>query len=87
MEKSLNEAPDKQKPYLLAEQARLYELSCKYDKARNCLQHASHSAKHEWKVALERILLELRAGDIKKSISICKNALTQWSAAGRLWAT
>jgi len=31
--------------------------------------------------------LELRAGDINKSISICKNSLKQWSAAGRLWAT
>lgn len=36
------------------------------DKARKILSKAKQEAKHEWKVFLESVLLEMRANSIKK---------------------
>ena len=42
---------------------------------------------NDWKVWLEGILLEIRAGNIGRAVELCENALEIHRGTGRLWAT
>jgi len=44
------------------------------------------TARHEWKVFLETVLLEIRAGDMDAARERVKEALEVHAGTGRLWA-
>lgn len=68
------------------EWARLEEFIGNVDQARQVLKQARKEAKHEWKVFLETILLEIRSNNVKGAIAEAKEALKIHTGTGRLWA-
>jgi len=54
--------------------------------ARCILTKARVEVKGEWKVWLESSLLEVRAGELARAITMCENALNVHVGTGRLWA-
>jgi tetratricopeptide (TPR) repeat protein len=86
LSRALAEVPSKTKAVVLIEYARLEEYSGNIDKAREYLQRAQKEARHEWKVFLESILLEMRAGEMQRAIKEAENALEIHRSTGRLWA-
>ena len=75
VEKSLSIVPPKMCPAVLLEQARLEEYIGNVDAARKILADATVTARHEWKVFLETVLLEVRAGDLDAARARVKEAL------------
>ena len=86
LKRALKEVPTKMKPMVLLECSRLEEYARKYSKARLILANAKKSTKHEWKVFLESILLEIRSNNLPNAITEAKEALKIHSGTGRLWA-
>lgn len=86
VEKSLSIVPPKMCPAVLLEQARLEEYIGNVDAARKILADATVTARHEWKVFLETVLLEVRAGDLDAARARVKEALEVHAGTGRLWA-
>ncbi|EFC46525.1 hypothetical protein NAEGRDRAFT_79116 [Naegleria gruberi] len=86
LNRALQEVPAKTKAVVLIECARLEEFCNNLEKAREFLNRAKYEAKHEWKVFLESILLEMRAGDTDKATNEAKEALEIHRGTGRLWA-
>jgi la-related protein 1 len=86
LNRALTEVPTKSKAVVLIECARLEEYVGNIEKARAFLKRAQKEAKHEWKVFLESILLETRAGDHERAIEEAENALEIHRGTGRLWA-
>jgi tetratricopeptide (TPR) repeat protein len=84
--RALKEVPTKMRAIVLLECSRLEEYAGNVDKARRILQKAKHEARHEWKVFLESVLLEMRANNIEGAIAEAKEALKIHSGTGRLWA-
>jgi len=83
---SLQKVPPKMLPAVVLEQSRLEEYAGCVDAARKILDEAKIKAKHEWKVFLERVLLEIRACDQEAALQQAKEALLAHSGTGRLWA-
>jgi len=75
LNKALEEVPIKTKSIVLVECARVEEYFNNLLKAREYIDRAKKEAKHEWKVFLESILLEMRAGNIKGAIKEVLEAL------------
>jgi tetratricopeptide (TPR) repeat protein len=71
---------------VLLECSRLEEACGRLDKARSILAKARAVCKHEWKVFLESVLLEMRAGSIDNAMREAENALRIHTGTGRLWA-
>ncbi|KAL9649847.1 hypothetical protein ABK040_009660 [Willaertia magna] len=86
LSRALQEVPIKTKAVVLIECARLEEFCGNLEKAREFLCRAKQETKHEWKVFLESILLEMRAGDIESAILEAEEALQVHRGTGRLWA-
>lgn len=86
LNRALEEVPVKTRAVVLIECARLEEYTGDLKKARQFLKRAQHEAKHEWKVFLESILLEMRAGEYERAIEEAKKALKIHRGTGRLWA-
>ncbi len=86
VQRSLKEVPDKKKSQVFLEWSRIEEFCNNIDKARSILCRAKKEAKHEWKVFLEAVLLELRAGDLKAAIKEAEEALKVHAGTGRLWS-
>lgn len=86
MSRALVTVPAKMRPVVLLEQARLEEFAGCVDVAREVLDEAKVSAKHEWKVFLERVLLEVRAGNFEAAVREVHESLLVHSGTGRLWA-
>lgn len=84
--RALKEVPTKMRSIVLLECSRLEEYAGNIDKARRILQKAKHEARHEWKVFLESVLLEMRSNNIEGAIVEAKEALKIHSGTGRLWA-
>lgn len=62
--RALKEVPTKMRAMVLLECSRLEEYAGNVEKARKILSKAKQEAKHEWKVFLESVLLEMRANNI-----------------------
>lgn len=62
--RALKEVPTKMRAMVLLECSRLEEYAGNVEKARKILSKAKNEAKHEWKVYLESVLLEMRANSI-----------------------
>jgi tetratricopeptide (TPR) repeat protein len=86
LNRALEEVPVKTRAVVLIECARLEEYTGDLKKARQFLRRAQREAKHEWKVFLESILLEMRAGEHERAIDEAKKALKIHRGTGRLWA-
>lgn len=80
------EVPDKSKAHVFLECARLEEYVGNVDKARSVLAQARVEARGEWKVFLESVLLEMRAGEWARAIDQARSALSVHTGTGRLWA-
>jgi len=86
IQRSLREAPSKKKAQVFLEWARIEEYTFHVDQARTVLQQARKDYKSEWKVFLETILLEMRAGNVEGAVQATEEALKIHSGTGRLWA-
>lgn len=80
------EVPDKSKYHVYLECSRLEEYLGNVAAARRVLSVARTDVKNEWKVQLESVLLEARAGNITAAIFLAVRALQLDSGSGRLWA-
>lgn len=86
LRRAVDEVPVKSKAVVMIERARLEEYVGAIDKARRFLKEAKEEARHEWKVFLEAILLEMRSGDHDRAIREAEEALRIHPGTGRLWA-
>jgi la-related protein 1 len=68
LQRSLEEVPPKNRALVVLECARLEEYAGNTDKSRKILAKARKETKQEWRVFLESVLLEMRAGDIPAAI-------------------
>eukprot|EP01125_Pyxidicula_operculata_P012901 TRINITY_DN424_c2_g1_i1.p1 TRINITY_DN424_c2_g1~~TRINITY_DN424_c2_g1_i1.p1 ORF type:complete len:848 (+),score=203.64 TRINITY_DN424_c2_g1_i1:201-2546(+) len=82
----LETIPTKVKATALLECARTEEYLGFLEDARYVLFKAKKEICHEWKVYLEAVLLEMRAGFFEKAIKEVNDALEVHSSTGRLWA-
>ena len=80
------EVPEKSRFHVFLECARLEEYAGSVDAARRILTIARSSIKNEWKIYLESVLVEARAGNLTTAIFIADQALLLDSGSGRLWA-
>ncbi|KAJ6243310.1 tpr-containing protein [Anaeramoeba flamelloides] len=86
LNKALEEVNYKSRSIVLTEMAKIEEFNQNYGNARYILQKAKKGSPKEWKVCLESILLEIRAGCPKKAIRITKEAIEMHPGTGRIWA-
>ena len=80
------EVPEKSRYHVFLECSRLEEYLGNVDTAREILAIARSNIKSEWKIFLESVLVEARAGDLTTAIFIADQALSMDSGSGRLWA-
>eukprot|EP01041_Mallomonas_annulata_P006669 gene6669-13501_t len=83
---TLNEAPEKSRSHVYLECSRVEEYIGNLHGARRILSRAREDSRCEWKIFLETVLLEARAGNLKVAIQEAEIALEQHSGTGRLWA-
>lgn len=81
------EVPNKQKPLVLVELSQAYELMRDLSKAREYMNEACEKSKHDWKIYLEKINLEMRFGHFKEALIVVKEAVSKYFSTGRLWAS
>ncbi len=86
LQRSLDEVPPKNRALVVLECARLEEYANNLDKARKILAKARKEARFEWRVFLESVLVEMRAGNTAAAIREAQDALTIHPGNGRLWA-
>jgi tetratricopeptide (TPR) repeat protein len=80
------EVPEKSKYHVYLECSRLEEFLGNVDTARKILWIARREIKNEWKIYLEAVLVEARAGNMVGAIYLADKALSMDSGSGRLWA-
>mmetsp|Transcript_41132 Transcript_41132/g.66247 ORF Transcript_41132/g.66247 Transcript_41132/m.66247 type:complete len:1159 (+) Transcript_41132:364-3840(+) len=86
LDRALQDVPSKSKPQVLLECSRLAEYMGVIKEARSILQRARKETRHEWKVFLESVMLEIRNGKREDAIRAAEDALAIHSGTGRLWA-
>lgn len=86
LKRALEEVPGKSKPQVFIECARHEEYFGNIDKARSIMSLARQEAKQEWKVFLESVLLEIRAGCLIQAMHLAELSLKVHVGTGRLWA-
>ena len=83
---AFKEVPDKSRSHVYLEASRVEEFVGNLRGARRVLHKARMHMQSEWKVFLETVLLEARAGNIIGAIEAADSALEFHSGTGRLWA-
>jgi len=78
--------PEKGRPAVLLECARLEEFTNNLKLARAILSKARKETSMEWKVWLESVALETRSGRRCRAVQLARQALEVHSGTGRLWA-
>lgn len=78
--------PEKGKSVTLLECARLEEFVGNVDVARALLTRSRLTTTSDWKIWLESVLLEIRAGQPLRAIQLARKALVNHNGTGRLWA-
>jgi la-related protein 1 len=86
LQRALQEVPGKSKSYVYLECSRVEEYLGNLDTARALLLQARQEVSREWKVFLEAVLVEARAGYVEKAVKVAREAVRQHSGTGRLWA-
>jgi la-related protein 1 len=84
---AMQEVPSKQRPLVLVEVSQAYELIGNIHRAREFMNDACEKSKMDWKIYLERINLEMRAGQFFDALDIVKEAVSKYFSTGRLWAS
>ncbi|KAL6063314.1 Tetratricopeptide repeat domain containing protein [Balamuthia mandrillaris] len=79
-------APRKMRATVLLECSRLEEFAGEKDVARRILRKAKVETKHEWRVFLEAVLLEIRDNNLEAALKEARDALSIHTGTGRLWA-
>ncbi len=80
------EVPRKMRAMVLLDCSRLEEFTGDHDAARVILTRARDECCGEWKVWLESVLIEMRAGQYDTAIQRAMAALHTHPGTGRLWA-
>ena len=83
---ALLEAPNKSRSWIYLECSRVEEYSGNVSAARRILQRAASEAPQEWKLSFEAILLEARAGSVRRAWDVAHRSLDMHPGTGRLWA-
>jgi hypothetical protein len=86
LRRALREAPAARRACVRLACARLEELAGDAAAARVVLRRARAEAPHEWRLGLEAVLLEVRAGRRGAARRAACDALAATPGAGRLWA-
>jgi tetratricopeptide (TPR) repeat protein len=86
LQRAMMEVPAKSKSQIYIECARVEEYSGDIAGARMILNKACDDVCGDWKLFLEAVLLECRAGRILEAVQTAEVALQQHSGTGRLWA-
>ena len=86
LKRAVDAAPRKARAAVLLECSRLEEYLGNVDTARAILRKAHKETKHEWRVFLESVLLEIRAQNVDGAIEQAQEALRIHTGTGRLWA-
>lgn len=86
LQRALGAAPRKMRSAVLLECSRLEEYCGHIDAARQILRKARKETKHEWRVFLESVLVEIRSNNIREAIKQAEEALKIHTGTGRLWA-
>jgi len=84
--RAFQEVPDKSRSHVFLECSRVEEFAGRLGAARKILARARQETRTEWKVFLESVLLEIRAGDVDRALLAAEQALSVHSGTGRLWA-
>jgi tetratricopeptide (TPR) repeat protein len=79
-------APEKVRSLTYLDFARLHEFVGEINLARALLCKGCYYYGHDWKVWLERVLLETRGYNHKKAFEVAKRALDIHPGTGRLWS-
>lgn len=79
--------PEKGRSVTLLECARLEEYTGDTDLARALLLRGRFEMGSDWKVWLESVMLEVRAGQLVTAVDLARQSLDIHSGAGRLWAS
>jgi hypothetical protein len=87
LRRALGEVPVKSKSSVYLECSRVEEYLGNADTSRMLLSMARQEMSREWKVSLEMVMIEARAGFIEKAAKLAKESVRQHSGTGRLWAT
>lgn len=87
LRQALTEVPIKSKSSVYLECSRVEEYLENADTSRLLLQRARQEMHREWKVALEMVMIEARAGEIEGATRLAKEAVRQHNGSGRLWST
>lgn len=80
------EVPEKSKYHVYLECSKLEEYLGNVNAARKILLVARRDIKNEWKLYLEAVLVEARAGNVVGAVYLADRALKMDSGSGRLWA-
>ena len=80
------EVPEKSKYHVYLECSKLEEYLGNINAARKILLLARREIKNEWKLYLEAVLVEARAGNVVGAVYLADKALKMDSGSGRLWA-
>ena len=80
------EVPEKSKYHVYMECSKLEEYLGNINAARKILLLARREIKNEWKLYLEAVLVEARAGNVVGAVYLADKALKMDSGSGRLWA-
>jgi len=86
LKRAADAAPRKVRAAVLLECSRLEEYLGNVETARAILKKAQKETKHEWRVFLESVLLEIRAQNVDGAIEQAQEALRIHTGTGRLWA-
>ena len=78
--------PAKSRSHVYLECSRVEEYANNLDAARRILSRARNEVRGEWKVFLESVLLEARAGNFRGAVRAADEALVLHAGTGRLWA-
>ena len=78
--------PAKSRSHVYLECSRVEEFANNLDAARRILSRARNEVRGEWKVFLESVLLEARAGNFRGAVRAADEALILHAGTGRLWA-
>jgi tetratricopeptide (TPR) repeat protein len=80
------EVPEKSRYHVYLECSKLEEYLGNVNAARKILLAARKDIKNEWKLYLEAVLVEARAGNVVGAVYLADKALKMDSGSGRLWA-
>lgn len=84
--KAVQQVPEKMRSVVYLECAHLEEYIGNSDRARYIVDKAKKELSYEWKLYLERVLIDVRAKHYDSALQLVKSSLVAHPCTGRLWA-